>query len=195
MSERIVLLDVMGTLVHDPFFVEVPRFFGMTLDELIALKHPTAWVEFELGEIDEATLGRRFFADEREFDLEGLKQAMRSAYRPLDGVESLLDELVRSGAALHAFSNYPQWYRMVEEAVCLSRWLQWSFVSCRIGARKPSAAAYRAVLEKLGCRPEALVFVDDREDNCEGARRLGIEAVRFTDVPTLRRRLATLGVL
>ena len=34
MSGRVLLLDVMGTLVYDPFYVEVPRFFGLELAEL-----------------------------------------------------------------------------------------------------------------------------------------------------------------
>ena len=29
MRDRVILWDVMGTLVHDPFFVEIPQFFGM----------------------------------------------------------------------------------------------------------------------------------------------------------------------
>jgi FMN hydrolase / 5-amino-6-(5-phospho-D-ribitylamino)uracil phosphatase len=195
MSEHIVLLDVMGTLVHDPFYEEVPRFFGMTLEALIAVKHPTAWQAFECGEIDEARLETCFFADGRPFDLEGLKRVMRDAYRPLEGIEALLDELVEAGASLHAFSNYPTWYRLVEEAVGLSRWLRWSFVSCHIGHRKPAHAAYAAVLEQLGRPAETLLLVDDREDNCEGARRAGIRAIRFVDAPTLRKRLVELGVL
>ena len=43
----ILLFDVMGTLVHDPFFEEMPEFFGLSFDELLAVKHPSAWVEFE----------------------------------------------------------------------------------------------------------------------------------------------------
>jgi FMN hydrolase / 5-amino-6-(5-phospho-D-ribitylamino)uracil phosphatase len=195
MRDSIVLFDVMGTLVHDPFYEEVPRFFGMTLQELIAVKHPTAWVEFERDEIDEATLEAKFFADGRSFDLEGLKQTMTSAYRPLPGVEALLDELAREGVQMHAFSNYPTWYRLIEDAVGLSRWLRWSFVSCHTGHRKPAAAAYRTVVQRLGRAADDLVFVDDREDNCEGARRAGMHAIRFRDASSLRALLVDLGVL
>jgi FMN hydrolase / 5-amino-6-(5-phospho-D-ribitylamino)uracil phosphatase len=195
MSDVTLLFDVMGTLVHDPFYEEVPQFFGMTLSELIALKHPTVWLEFERGEIDEATLAARYFIDGRRFDLEGLKHAMRSAYRPLEGVESLLDALVRRGVAMHAFSNYSQWYRLIEEAVGLSRWLRWSFVSCITGHRKPTEAAYRTVLEQLGRPPKDVILIDDREVNCEGARHAGMQAVRFVDVASLRPRLVELGVL
>lgn len=49
----VLLFDIMDTLVRDPFYQDVPAFFGMSLKELIDIKHPTAWIEFEKGLIDE----------------------------------------------------------------------------------------------------------------------------------------------
>src|SRR5688500_11194999 len=72
-ARPVMLFGVMGVLVHDPFFVEVPAFFATDLHTLVQQRHPTAWVEFELGAIDEVELGRRFFADERELDVASLK--------------------------------------------------------------------------------------------------------------------------
>ena len=52
-SGKVLLLDVMDTLVKDPFFEHMPRHFGMTFKELLAEKHPTAWLEFERGGAEE----------------------------------------------------------------------------------------------------------------------------------------------
>jgi FMN hydrolase / 5-amino-6-(5-phospho-D-ribitylamino)uracil phosphatase len=194
-APRVLLLDVMGTLVHDPFFVEVPRFFGLSLAELVAVKHPRAWVEFELDAIDEATLLSRFFADGRAVDGEGLKAAMRAAYRLLPGVEPLLSQLRTRGVPMHALSNYPRWYALIEAALGLSRWLRWSFVSCHTGLRKPDPAAYRHASAALGVEPSACLFVDDREDNCAAAREQGMDAVRFADAAALQRALVERGLL
>eukprot|EP00268_Persea_americana_P025646 TRINITY_DN24982_c0_g1_i3.p1 TRINITY_DN24982_c0_g1~~TRINITY_DN24982_c0_g1_i3.p1 ORF type:complete len:104 (+),score=28.59 TRINITY_DN24982_c0_g1_i3:34-312(+) len=49
----ILLFDVMDTLVRDPFYQDVPAFFGMPMKELLETKHPTAWIEFEKGLINE----------------------------------------------------------------------------------------------------------------------------------------------
>lgn len=43
----------------------------MPMKELLECKHPTAWIEFEKGLIDEDELARKFFIDGRDFDLEG----------------------------------------------------------------------------------------------------------------------------
>lgn len=40
----------------------------MSLQELLATKHPTAWVEFENDCITEEQLFAKFFADGRQFD-------------------------------------------------------------------------------------------------------------------------------
>ncbi|KAB1209517.1 hypothetical protein CJ030_MR6G007363 [Morella rubra] len=52
----ILLFDIMGTIVRDPFYEDVPAFFGMSLKELVECKHPTAWIQFEKGIIDEVHL-------------------------------------------------------------------------------------------------------------------------------------------
>ncbi|MBL8944263.1 MAG: hypothetical protein JNK45_13985, partial [Myxococcales bacterium] len=145
-----VLFDVMGTLVHDPFFVEVPRFFGTDLRTLVARKHPSAWESFELGHIDEEGLAAQFFADGRRLDVAGLKAAMVEAYRFLPGIEALLEALHARGVAMHTLSNYPQWYRLIEAKLAVSRWVPWTYVSCGMGARTPSPAAYEVAARRLG---------------------------------------------
>ena len=48
-----------------------------------------------------------------------------------------------------------------------------------MGTRKPEPRIYQITLEQLGATPEATLFIDDTEVNCEGARQLGMTAVRF----------------
>lgn len=79
----IILFDVMDTIVTDPFFEHMPRFFNMTFKELLAAKHPTAWVEFENDVITEDELLAKFFADGRQFDGQALVQHMVSQYGTL----------------------------------------------------------------------------------------------------------------
>jgi HAD superfamily hydrolase (TIGR01509 family) len=194
-APTVVLFDVMGTLVHDPFFVEVPRFFGTDLKALVATKHPTAWVDFELGEIDELELGRRFFTDGRGLDVAGLKRAMLDAYAFLPGIEPLLQRLRGRGVSMHVLSNYPCWYRLIEDKLGLSRYLPWTFVSCETRSRKPDARAYLGACEALGVAPADCVFVDDRRLNCEGARAVGMDAIVFDDAHALAAELAARGLL
>jgi len=191
----ILLWDVMGTLVHDPFFEEMPEFFGLSFEELLAVKHPSAWVEFERGERSEKDFLASFFADGRDFDREGFVSLVRASYRWLPGLEALLEELHGAGCRMHAFSNYPVWYRLIEERLRLSRFLDWTFVSCLTGLRKPDSAAYAQALDALGVAGERCVFIDDRVGNCEAAQDHGIHSVVFEGVEPLRASLREAGAL
>jgi HAD superfamily hydrolase (TIGR01509 family) len=191
----ILLLDVMSTLVTEPFEVDSPAFFGVPMAELLRVKDPTAWVEFEHGRIDEREYAARFFADRRPLDLEAFKAMMRRSYRWMDGVEPLLAELKAGGHAMYALSNYSAWWTMIEEELGLSRYLDWRFVSARTGLRKPDPAAYLGAAEALGVAPGRCLFVDDRRGNVEAARRVGMQAVlRRPRIEDLRADLAAAGL-
>ena len=47
------------------------------------------------------------------------------------------------------------------------------------GVRKPDRRIYEVTLDRLGIAPEATLFVDDMEVNCDAARELGMQAVWF----------------
>jgi len=53
--------------------------------------------------------------------------------------------------------------------------------SAFVGSRKPEPRIYQITLERLGTAPEAALFVDDVEINCQAARELGIQAIHFRD--------------
>jgi HAD superfamily hydrolase (TIGR01509 family) len=193
---EVILWDVMDTLVRDPFFTHMAGFFGLTFDELLRRKHPTAWGTFELGKLDEQGLFERFFTDGTPIDGPGFKQHVRDAYAWVEGIEPLLAELKAQGVEMHALSNYPQWYQLIEERLSLSRYVELTFFSCDTGVRKPAPEAYLGACRVLDRRPDECVFIDDRAVNCEAARAVGLYAIEFKgDVAQLRTELRVLGVL
>jgi FMN phosphatase YigB (HAD superfamily) len=194
-APRVLLLDVMGTLVHDPYYDGVPGFLGLSLEQFMALADREAWGAFERGEIDEETYVGRMFTDRRAVDGDGLREYLVASYRWLDGMEDLLSDLSTLGVSMHAMSNYPLWYRLIEDKLGLSRYLSWSFVSCKTGMRKPSPDAYREAAAALRLPTSACLFVDDREKNCAGARETGMRAWRFEGAGPLRRELLRHAIL
>ncbi|CAN4105784.1 unnamed protein product [Withania somnifera] len=190
----ILLFDVMDTIVKDPFYHDVPSFFRMTMKELLECKHPTAWIEFEKGLITEDGLTRKFFKDGRSFDMEGLKICMRRGYSYLGGVEGLLNSLKENGYEIHAFTNYPIWYLMIEDELKLSNYLSWTFCSCKFGKRKPEPDFYLEVVKHLNVEASNCIFVDDRMRNVEAAIELGLKGLHFKNVDLLRKDLSLLGV-
>jgi putative hydrolase of the HAD superfamily len=67
-------------------------------------------------------------------------------------------------------------------------------LSYEVKAMKPSPAIYREAIARAGCRPEECFYTDDIPAYVEGARREGIDAVRFESCAQLERDLAARGV-
>jgi len=194
-APRALLLDVMSTLVHEPFVADLPAHFSLSLEQLKAAVSGDAWVAFEHGDIDEAEFATRFFVDGRRYDYDAMVALLRGSYAFLDGIEALLTDLKAAGVPMYALSNYPRWYLLIEDELALSRFVDWRFVSCETGVRKPDPRAYTGAADALHLEPQQCLFVDDREGNCAAARQVGMPAVRFQGADALRSELETRGLL
>jgi HAD superfamily hydrolase (TIGR01509 family) len=186
----------MGTLVTEPFDEDVPAFFGLPMDELYAAKDDEPYLLFEKGQIGEEEYCARFFRDRREVDMHGLKATIARSVQWMAGVEPLLAELKGAGYAMHALSNYSIWYRLIEAKLEVERFVEWTFVSCHTGLRKPDREAYLAAARSLGVAPSSCVFVDDRQVNVAAAAKVGMHAIlRTPDIAVLRRDLNRASIL
>mmetsp|Transcript_25584 Transcript_25584/g.76820 ORF Transcript_25584/g.76820 Transcript_25584/m.76820 type:complete len:244 (+) Transcript_25584:181-912(+) len=180
---RIILFDVMDTLVVDPFFAGMHKdLFGFeSMGELYGAKNPGVYEAFEAGEIPEDELWKTYFKDGRSVDGAEARAYLTSSYDYVKGMRSLLGEIKRiGGVEVHAFSNYGPLYRLIDDKLGLSEFLSWTFVSCDTGLRKPDPAAYADVLKTLGAAPAECVFVDDSATNCAAAEAAGIASVVFS---------------
>jgi FMN phosphatase YigB (HAD superfamily) len=106
----------------------------------------------------------------------------------------LLVELNQLGVPMFALSNYPVWYRLIEAELQLSRFVDWAFVSCETGVRKPDPRAYLQPCAQLGVMPEEALFVDDRVGNCSAAAAVGLRTVVFQGADHLRAELRAQGI-
>ena len=190
---RAVGVDLMDTLVHDPWSEAVLRVTGMRPEASRALRDREAWADFELDRIGEDEYERRFFLPEsgRRLDLAALKREFRASYRFLPGMEQLMLEVSRR-LPVHILSNYPRWYEDVRDMFVLDRFVSGHHPSYVLGARKPAREYFERALARIGLPPHEVLSIDDREANVAAARALGMPAVLFTDAADLRRRLAAL---
>jgi putative hydrolase of the HAD superfamily len=93
---------------------------------------------------------------------------------------------------LYAFSNtnpahYEAWSGRFAEAL---RPFERIFTSCEIGARKPERAAFERVARDIGQPLDAILFLDDTEENVTGARAIGMPAVLVRTPEDVRRAVS-----
>ncbi len=68
------------------------------------------------------------------------------------------------------------------------------FTSYEVGERKPHPRIYEEAIKAAGAEPSDIVFIDDREELAEGARRLGIRAIQFKNITQLKEDLIKNGI-
>ena len=66
--------------------------------------------------------------------------------------------------------------------------------SCELNLIKPMAAIYEHTLEQLNVRADEALFLDDRAENVEGARAVGIHALLFRGAQNLQADLKREGL-
>ena len=94
--------------------------------------------------------------------------------------------LKRGGLKIAVLSNMP-----IEISTYMRQYAPWfrdfDYVcfSAEVQLAKPEAAIFHACLEVVHSRPEECLFIDDRAENVEAARALGMHALKFVSVQGL----------
>ncbi|KAI0630427.1 phosphatase yihX [Trametes polyzona] len=143
------------------------------------------WHDYERGRLSQAEcferVGREFGVAPADVD-EAFKQA-RESLRPNEALLALVRELkahFHGALRVFALSNISR----PDFEFVLALPTDWSifdkvFASAVLGERKPDRAAYEMVLAETGVDPSTTVFVDDKVENVEAARELGIHGIVF----------------
>ncbi|QAY74520.1 HAD family phosphatase [Agromyces protaetiae] len=101
------------------------------------------------------------------------------------GTLAVLHALSEGGTRLALLSNagadFSGWLRHGSFAPLFER----VFVSGELGLVKPDAAIYEHVISELGITPAEFVFIDNRDDNVEGAIAVGGSGHVFTGAGAL----------
>ena len=114
---------------------------------------------------------------------------------PIPGTLEILQELKAAGLSLFALSNWHcETFAKVRYAYPAFGLFEQIMLSGEYGLIKPDARLYALALGHYGIAAEHLVFIDDRLENVEGARKAGMQGLVFTSADNLRADLIGLGV-
>jgi HAD superfamily hydrolase (TIGR01509 family) len=189
---RVVAFDLMDTVLRDPFREALEAATGRPLAELFARRDPAVYPAFERGEVDEAAYWAHYAEAGIDVDPQVFHRLRREGTTFLPGMAELLDDL--EGVLVRvAASNYPVWIEELTE-LHLGERFERVVASHHLGVRKPDAAFFARLVDDLGVAAEAVLFVDDRQANVDGAERAGLRAHRFRDADGVRRWLVEHGI-
>jgi putative hydrolase of the HAD superfamily len=117
---------------------------------------------------------------------------------PVEATHELLRALRKAGLRCYLATNQAE-HRGVHmrDQLGYASVFDGAFYSYEMGVAKPDPAYFRLIVEALGIEPGEMLFLDDRLDNVEAARSVGMRAEVWSwreDISVLHDHLARHGV-
>jgi 2-haloacid dehalogenase len=115
---------------------------------------------------------------------------------PIHESVDILMDIKRRGYPLYALSNWNDVkFQVALQEFPFLRLFDGRIVSGEVKLGKPDPQIYQLLLDTYKLNPRESLFIDDRLDNVNAARQLGIEAIQFLSPVQLERDLIEYGVI
>lgn len=144
----------------------------------------------ETGALSEQEFETSFGARLGLADPDGLIDSLFAGMRPVADMVAAVRTLRRAGLKTGLISN--SWSVDHYDRALLGQLFEQTLISGELGMHKPEPEIYRLAAERLGVAPEACLFVDDLQENCEGAEAVGMTAIRHREPRETIARLSEL---
>ena len=107
----------------------------------------------------------------------------------VEGMRDLLTRLKGEGYGLYGLTNWCSKVYLTMAQFEIFDLLDGYIISSEEKVIKPEAEIYQRLFNKFNLKPEECLFADDRAENIEGGRRVGMEGIVFTDARQYEREL------
>lgn len=155
------------------------------------------WDERDRGCLEEEEYVRQCvaLAPEYEADIREVMRRTPETIHRLPYSETWAKYLKSRGYHLYILSNYSAYMRdRNKKEMTFLKYMDGTVFSCDVKMLKPEHQIYEKVLEQFSLKAEESVFIDDRPENCQGAREVGIRAIEFKNFKQVTEELEKLGV-
>ena len=90
--------------------------------------------------------------------------------------------------------NSSHWHYLLEQNKEIVEFFDELILSFEVHMTKPDPRLFKLAIQKAGCKPEEIVFIDDGLNNIRSARELGIIGIKFTNLEDLINELKSLKI-
>lgn len=109
----------------------------------------------------------------------------------------LIESLKAAGYRIYLLSNYPiVLFEMHKARQCFPflDLVDGAIISAYERVVKPEPGIYELLLKRYGLEASECIFLDDREENVDAAKALGLKGIVFTDIASAMAALSAEGV-
>lgn len=125
-------------------------------------------------------------------DLEGFRKLYFSSYYPMTDVQEFAKNLGKKFEIV-LLTNFSDGFDEANKRWKLEKIFgDKIFVSGKLKMRKPHEDIYLYTLDKLGKKPEEVVFIDDNPEFIETAKRLGMHTILFKSLKQVEKDLESI---
>ena len=191
-----MIFDLFGTLVPAFSSEEAADGYVTVADDLGVSREAfmRRWEEWaELRGTGELSVEECFLRTCRALGVEGDLEAFLELRRgflqrqivPLPGAAEALAAAGRGGGRVGLLSNCSSDVPAVFAETALAPLLDDAVFSCSVALAKPDERIFHLAAKRLGVPPDRCLLVDDREENLEAARRVGMDVAPAEDLRRL----------
>jgi len=100
--------------------------------------------------------------------------------RERKGMKNIVSSLRKNYRVVSVSNDNTIASRAISREIGLKPFFDAEFVSSEIGVKKPDKGVFNFLLKRFGIGPGEMIFIDDKPENVESAKRLGITGFHFT---------------
>lgn len=155
------------------------------------------WNEMDRGAKSDEELLAGFVAKipEYEREIRMFWEHVGDAIWQLDYARPWIREMKGHGYQVYILSNYGHWtYENTQEALSFLQDVDGALFSYEVKQIKPEPEIYQSLLQRYDLKAEECVFLDDRQENIDGAKMQGIEGICFTGYGDAKEKLRAFGI-
>jgi len=153
-------------------------------------------VSFNRGQTSPEEFHRKICNTYRlDMDFETFKALWCDMFWTMDGMEELVGRISKKITVGLLSDTDPLHWNYIRTTWPWINHIKKPTLSFEVGVMKPNAAIYLAAAENVQTPPPQCLFIDDLQANVDGARAVGMRAIRFEDAEELTRRLKDPGLL
>lgn len=141
------------------------------------------WHEFDIGNMQRDEIIRQYMENYPEYaeTIQWFITHGEFMHVKREDVWERMNKLKDKGYGIYILSNYSEeLFKKHTADAPFTRLADGIVVSYQIHITKPDERIYKYLLDKYNLIAEECIFFDDREENTEGARKLGINAITVT---------------
>src|SRR3989338_2308784 len=194
---KLIIFDIGGILQEEPtntaMYKNIAAYLGISEEEYHEARKPH-WHLATTGEISLKQLYEKVLKKQnKNLKAEDVVKRHLEEYAKIEEVRNpeiirIIEDL-KINYEVVALTNTEQEMGEYNREHGLFQFFEKAFLSTELHMKKPDAHIFQKVLEECNVSADEALFIDDKEENTEGARELGIPCILYENPKQLKKML------